>query len=499
MNINKIKNYVMEDQILDWLDLYGEDKGFKKDNEFPDFDINKNFANFIKTKSEEYKKSIKFEGEESVEGSCLEDKIEQTRVYMEKGVKYIKNAVIMDKVNEIYGKCDYLVKEGGVYRVMIVQYINIKQGKKSNVLTNGNIKYYKYKLQALSRILKSYCGVRDVNEFNYIMGRNGIYKINQEESDKLLDDAIKWYKKLEKEGSNLKIDDVLLCPNMTNKNDYPWHNIKKKLAKETNEITLVHNQGPRKRKEYIDQGIRDYKKIKTTGLAAKIISINNQDGKEGEIDFVLPNKVYNNVGEWKNEEYLEFFVDFETLTKVTDKEMIFQIGCGYMSNESGDIRPKWIYKSFHVNELTDNEEKRILNEWLFYMELLKIKSRFRSEPKIFHWSHSEKTNFKKVRGKYNLKQELNWVDLLKVFREEPIVVKDALNYNLKNIARALQGNGLINTIWDGTYADGMGVMVSIILNDNIKSVEVMYDVIKYNEIDCKVLCEILSYLRINHT
>lgn len=27
----------------------------------------------------------------------------------------------------------------------------------------------------------------------------------------------------------------------------------------------------------------------------------------------------------------------------------------------------------------------------------------------------------------------------------------------------------------------------------------MYDVIKYNEIDCKVLCEILSYLRINHT
>jgi hypothetical protein len=98
-----------------------------------------------------------------------------------------------------------------------------------------------------------------------------------------------------------------------------------------------------------------------------------------------------------------------------------------------------------------------------------------------------------------LKQQLNWVDLLKVFRQEPIVVKDSLNYNLKNIARALQSNGLIKTVWDGTYADGMGVMVSIIQNDNIKSLEVMYEVIKYNEIDCKVLCEILSYLRLNHT
>jgi hypothetical protein len=489
MNINKIKNYVMEDQILDWLDLYGEKKGYRKDNEFPDFDINKNFANFIKTKSEEYKKSIKFEGEESVEGSCLEDKIEQTRVYMEKGVKYIKNAVIMDKENAIYGKCDYLVKEEGVYRAMIVQFINIKQGKKGNVSISGNMKYYKYKLQALGRILDTLNGR---GEFHYIMGRNGIYKIDREETGELLDEAIKWYKNLEKEGDKLEIEDVLLCPNMTNKNDYPWHNIKKKLAKETNEITLIHNQGPRKRKEYMEQGIRDYKKIKTTGLAAKIISINNQEG-DGEIDFVLPNKVNNNVGEWKTEEYLEFFVDFETLTKVTDKEMIFQLGCGYLSDD------KWIYKSFHVNELTDNEEERILNEWLFYMESLKIKSRFRSEPKIFHWSHSEKSNFKKVKEKYNLKQNLNWVDLLKVFREEPIVVKDALNYNLKNIARALQGNGLIKTIWDGTYADGMGVMVSIIQNDNIKSVEVMYDVIKYNEIDCKVLCEILSYLRINHT
>jgi signal recognition particle subunit SEC65 len=167
---------------------------------------------------------------------------------------------------------------------------------------------------------------------------------------------------------------------------------------------------------------------------------------------------------------------------VTDKEMIFQIGCGYTSDN------KWIYKSFHVSELTDKEEERILNEWLSYMESLKTKLRFRSLPKIYHWSHSEKSNFKKVSEKYNLKQQLNWVDLLKVFRQEPIVVKDSLNYNLKNIARALQSNGLIKTIWDGTYADGMGVMVSIIQDDNIRSLE-----------DCKVLCEILSYLRINHT
>jgi hypothetical protein len=493
MNINKIKNYVMDDQILDWLDLYGEEKGYKKDNEFSDFDINKNFANFIQKKTEEYKESIKFDGEILVEGDKLEDRVEKTRGYMEREIKYIKNGVIMDKEKEIYGKCDYLVKdEEGEYRAMIIQFINIKEGKKGNILSSGDMRYYKFKLQAMGRILEV---VQDrKNEFNYIMGRNGIFKVNRQKTgEKVLDEAIKWYKTLKKDGDKLEIEDTLLCPNMTNKNDFPWHNIKKKLAKDTNEITLLYNQGPKKRNEYMEQGIRDYKKIKTTGLVEKIISINNQDPECSKIDYVLPKIVNNNLGEWKNEEYLEFFVDFETLTKVTDKEMIFQIGCGYTSDN------KWIYKSFHVSELTDKEEERILNEWLSYMESLKTKLRFRSLPKIYHWSHSEKSNFKKVSEKYNLKQQLNWVDLLKVFRQEPIVVKDSLNYNLKNIARALQSNGLIKTIWDGTYADGMGVMVSIIQDDNIRSLEVMYEVIKYNEIDCKVLCEILSYLRINHT
>jgi hypothetical protein len=494
MNINKIKNFVMEDQVLDWLDLYGEKKGIKKDNEFPNFDINKNFADYIQKRTEEYRESIKFDEEVEVEGETFKDKIEHTKVLMERGVKYIKNAMIKDNTNKIFGKCDYLVREDGVYRVIIIQFIHIKQGKKGNVLTSGNMKYYKYKLQALGRILNTLSRLTDGSEdFNYIMGRNGLYKINKDDRlDNRLDDAIKWYKRIEMDGDGMVLEDELLCPNMSNKNDYPWHNIKKKLAKETNEITLMYNQGPKKRKEYLDQGVRDYKKIKTDSeLVNDIISINNQ-----ESDLVLPKEVRNNIGGWKDEEYIEFFVDFETLTKVTDIEMIFQIGCGFISES------KWIYKSFHVNELNVKEEERILTEWLSYMSMLKNKSRFRKQPKIYHWSHSEKSNFKKVNEKYNLisdGDELNWVDLLKVFRSEPIVVKDSLNYNLKNIARALQNNGLIKTIWDGTYADGMGVMVSIIQNNNIKNLEVMYEVIKYNEIDCKVLCEILNYLRINHT
>ena len=97
------------------------------------------------------------------------------------------------------------------------------------------------------------------------------------------------------------------------------------------------------------------------------------------------------------------------------------------------------------------------------------------------------------------------MDLSKLFREEPIVVKGSLKYKLKSISKAMYESKLITTSWDTSNECSSGLTAMLIAsklyknnmnitNDN----KIMKDIVKYNEIDCKVLWDILRYLRENH-
>jgi predicted RecB family nuclease len=126
---------------------------------------------------------------------------------------------------------------------------------------------------------------------------------------------------------------------------------------------------------------------------------------------------------------------------------------------------------------------------------------------LLHWSHAEKTFYNTAWKKHKLngfdKIDI-WGDMLKVFRDEPITIKGALNFSLKSIAKAFYKHGFIKTIWPNTViSDGMAAMIQAYdcyktakknnIND-IMVLQIMKDIKKYNEVDCKVLWEILSYL-----
>jgi hypothetical protein len=52
-----------------------------------------------------------------------------------------------------------------------------------------------------------------------------------------------------------------------------------------------------------------------------------------------------------------------------------------------------------------------------------------------------------------------WFDLLeRVFRVEPLVVRGAFGFGLKDVAQALRTHGLIETAWEGSALDGLGAM-----------------------------------------
>jgi len=129
---------------------------------------------------------------------------------------------------------------------------------------------------------------------------------------------------------------------------------------------------------------------------------------------------------------------------------------------------------------------------------------------LYHWSSAEVSCFEKFKSKHP-NEKFNesyytFYDLSKVFLNEPIVIKGAVNYSLKTISKALYSNNMITTIWpsDSVCYNGLNAMIlalklykTIDINDSIIDNDIMKEIINYNMIDCKTMYEILLVLR-NH-
>jgi len=103
--------------------------------------------------------------------------------------------------------------------------------------------------------------------------------------------------------------------------------------------------------------------------------------------------------------------------------------------------------------------------------------------------------------KYNIiLPVMNWADILKIFHEEPIIIKGALNFSLKTVGKALNNMGLIKDFWieNSNVKNGLDAMFQAYqLYQNTKDInenEIMKEIIKYNEIDCSIMWEILNVL-----
>ena len=135
------------------------------------------------------------------------------------------------------------------------------------------------------------------------------------------------------------------------------------------------------------------------------------------------------------------------------------------------------------------------------------------QPRVIHWSRAEQsvleTQFNSAMKRHPDRDwpAPNWFDFLgKVVREEPVVVRGALGFGLKAVARAMHSRGHIDTDWGAGPADGMGAMVGawsceVEARERgciLAETELMQDIARYNEVDCKVMMEIVRYLRENH-
>lgn len=541
INITDIYNYMHEDCIVDWLQTKYEN------NERNLFKEHMN----MKGNSFEFKvvEFIKKNINHVVYGSnrITPETIRQTENMIRAGVPIIHSAPVINDENKTKGIIDLLVRSDFVNRITednilddcdisysdnhIYYVIDIKFARLmlcsdgEHIMNCESFLYHKAQTYLYTKAVSKIQGVEV--PYAFILGNGYRYKtvgityetnscieklgkISFDERDNFVKTkvgkALQWLRDVRQYGKQWITNPpsrLELYPNMK-KDSGIWNNHKKQIANDLSEITSMYQLGMKHRMKAFANGVRDWKDDRLTselvgitgkrgGHIDKILNIN----RDKSDTVILPKKITNNMYDWKKIKKNDLFVDFETFGSVfsdfnslpsyKSSSMIFMIGVGRI------VKGEWTYKEFTCKSTTEEEELRIITEFNNYI----IK---RKNPRIFYWSaeYNIWTQAIDRHCKLDWSHRTLWCDLLKLFKEEQIVIKGAFSYGLKTIVNALKKHELIDTELESECKNGLDAMVLAWNYYTKKDDEVMKDIIKYNEFDCKALYDIISYLRENH-
>ena len=362
------------------------------------------------------------------------------------------------------------------------------------------------------------------------------YKVNN---------AIKWSKELKKNWKKFKLYPITkkIRPNMKNSFDKNHKKIKKRIAQENKELTLLWNCGIPQRELALKSKITDYSDLKLTpdklGFIEKSSKYNilNSMLKTIQSDNLISINKKNNHNNWQQLAEFEFFVDFETYMPIFDESQIYEkqddeldsSQCIYMIGIGQFINNQYIFKCFIIDYpgskliyknikkkyncknkdiIQVSDEKMLIETFINYVYSFKKNNepgyRFLKKTRLIHWSWAEPSLFSKKLAKYNMNQTINilpWFDLMEVFKNTiyPITIKNCFSFSLKEITKTMHSHKMINLEWSDLDD---GLLSAFIARDIYKNKKFnenlnnnMQDIVEYNYIDCKALHLILNYIR----
>ena len=586
------RNHVLGDPLLDWLNLYGDQRGFTRDNHLPTYDERTDFTPFVLEQGVRFEAAVvallrdthpQHELLTLTAGHAQirdHDAAVATFEAMRSGVPIIHQGVLWDAQHLTYGAPDLLVRSDILpllfpdaitaaqaatpapdlgtpfhYLVVDIKFSTLHLSATGELANSGSAAAYKPQLHIYNRALGRLQGHEPPHAL--LLGRSWDQRVGGETLrgasclDRLapvpqtgslansipithaVDEATSWLRRARTEGAAWDITPTpavpQLYPNMTNDQDGPWHTAKKQLAESLGELTLLWQVGPAKRNHAHAAGVTDWRDpactpaaVGITGAkqAPKLAAIINANRRTtGPV--VSPARIEAARSQWHPQPPLEFYVDFETVSDLADtftalpqqggQTLIYMIGCGHI--EDGE----WTFTSFTVDALTEPEEARMIDHWFDHMA--EVRSRLAPHepnepgPPVIHWSPAEVSTLDTAYNSARNRQpgpawpQLHWFDFYtRVAQAEPVTIRGAMGFGLKDIARAMHNHGLIETMWRDGPTDGLGAMVgawwaqnsATTLGHPLSQDALMLEIAQYNEVDCKVMMEIVRHLRQNH-
>lgn len=545
INMNLLRNHISRDPIVDWFEIQNiRNTNFEKDknNYFRKYILNEtinyknNFLNNLKHKLLEIHPNNTIYENTGINDTIhlIKNKypvIFNPKLISEKyNIHVSVDIIILKRIfQEIFTdiknvnlssikNSDYLIIN------IIPEIVNYKADNKT-LLKNEVINFNECNLYVFNSALKKYMYRSDIG-FIFAKGyksKNNLLEKKEQIALVKFDDKIRWnvinscewIKRLTKNTYIMNYENIPcieLYPNMNFKNT-EFQDEKKKIAERIKEITLIWKITYDERCELVKNGIKtwdniylinnlyDLKDSNTKNIQEKIIHMNLQD--ELIIQPRSLSSKFKDVLSYTDNEYI---LDIESLIHLEEKTNYFNtiikpdkaticiIGSVHVQNN--------IYRSFKdftINDLSLKEEKNIIINWLKSLKLCD-----HGIVKIYHWGHAEKSYINSMKQKYPdiVFPKMLLIDLLEIFKNEPIIIKNCFNFGLKNIGKSLYKYNFISTTWSSTD-NGLDAMIRFkeICEENIgKDIPIkrytdISDIIHYNKIDCIVLTEILMFLR----
>lgn len=550
---SKTRNYILDDPLIDYLkhnnispvvDVPVSARRKRGYSETFDEQLMENGNNFETSVIEHIKERVEDRDFKKI-GESYEalnyTKYIETLNAIKMGIPVIYQPVLWNPSNKTFGCADLIIKSAmakalfpnyvdhykkrNVYEVYDIKWSTISLVSGTIYMNNDkSAKTYKSQLWIYTQALNKMTG--DNVSTAYILGKkNKKMRINEDGSKstetlsnthneialvdfnkektniKMFKDALKWLKEL-KTNKNLQHDppnDPRLYPNMKNHNN-DYNQIKKDLAHRNGEITMLFNVGTNHRKNAHDQGIYTIsdprlstevlglKPSPTTSLIRNIIEVNSSECD----DLVIYNDL-SNEGGWKNAK-VRCYIDIEAISSTvynlahSKPNYIFMIGIGVV------VDNEWTYTEYTVNALTDDEEKRIITEFNDRLDSVITKHKKEKHIPLFHWANFERVNLMPL---LMLNDKYQFYDMYQWIKNNGICVKGAYDFKLKNYAKAMHKNGLIDVEWPEGINDGINAMNTAYnyYTHDVGDQAVINDIKNYNEIDCKSMFAIHQYLK----
>ena len=589
--------WLKDDPLMDWLNRFGDAKGFARDDADPGWDARTDFTTFI------WEMGSRFEAEvmrliglrlpvtviARERGDARDpEKARETREAMRRGDPVIAQAVLRNPQTRTHGVADLLVRsdrlndlvpgtlrdeEAAVnapalgdqpwhYRVIDIKFKGLSvdhQGRaRSEHLVAEMAQVWIYN-EALARI-QGYAAPS-----GYLLGRhagghgdrrNCFDRLAGVDRDATMDQAgqvplrgrvegaLAWVRWLVAEGATWEVLPVPtvpeLYPDMDNDADSPWHGARTRIGRELGELTMLYATKPKHRRAAHAAGVFRWDDPRVTaellgtyekarGTFERILDANRRvpavvlperiggaSGSAGEAEAEAEGGADIDAA-WRTPAPVELYVDFETITGVYDdftrmplaggRSLIFQVGAGWWEGD------RWAFRQWTAGRLTDADEADVIDGFLACIyELLAVRGATLDDLRLVHWASHEPDTYERTvdsacaRHPDHAWPNLPWFDALeRIIHRGPVAIAGQLNFGLKSVAKAMHAAGLIETTWAEGPGDGMGAMVGAIRCDteaartggSMRDDQLMQDIGKYNEVDCRAMAEVVRWLRAN--
>ena len=533
----KTRNRVLDDPLLDWLEEFGADHGYVKDDCSPAYEPLADFSAY------QHERNVRFRNEVvSAICSCVRavvvtgdndgERAAATEGFVRSGAEVIVSPVLRNSRARVVARPLALVRVDRLSHVVPAAIGPVRDGRPRHVPVHASARHLEIEAQGhvrcttelLPPVIEAWHSAHALSELQgyavpaFVVGlpMMSVGRIDQDHRPAssegslaaLAMASVAWLQRLQAEGAGwtpLPLPTVPeLYPHARNHDDSPWRGAKRAIAFELRELTLLPGVTTKLRRQAHANGIMRWDDGRASAASLGVESATHAArtdvvlaANRGHSNAVLPEALGSNLA-WRDAAPVELYVDFETAFEETQDgpQRVVQVGCGHV--EDG----RWVFEQWTVDRVNDSEERRILSAWLSHIyDIGRNAGVGPADVRLFHWSQAERAAYARAirNGTAPVPSELGWTDVLEVFRATPIGVRDAFDYSLKSITRAMRDAGLISACWEDDSLDGLGAMVAFSRvashGGKLSQHPLIARVARYNEVDCRALMEIVAWLR----